>query len=89
MGGVIIGAARVVVIGLVGAIAYDGLKRVTRSGALRGASVTAAMWGLRGVRAAEIGGERVRLAVGDVIAEARGRIGEQAPAPGAASGHEH
>ena len=42
MGGVIVNAARVVAVGLVGAIAYDGVKRVARSGALRGATVTAA-----------------------------------------------
>ncbi|QUQ64473.1 hypothetical protein JJ691_21930 [Kutzneria sp. CA-103260] len=84
-----VNAARAVAIGVVGAIAYDGMKRISRSGALRGATVTAAVWGLRGVRAAEIGAERMRLAVGDVVAEARARIGEQAPAPGAASGHEH
>lgn len=85
MGGVIVGAVRAVAIGMVGAIAYDGLKRAAKSGALRGATVTATAWGLRGVRAAE----RMRLAVGDIIAEARARIGEQAPAPGAESGHEH
>jgi hypothetical protein len=89
MGGVIANAARIVAAGVVGAAAYDGLKRMARSGALRGATVTAATWGLRGVRAAETGAERARLVVGDIIAEARARIGEQAPAPGAGRGHDH
>lgn len=44
--------------------------------------------GLRGVRKAEEGAERARLAVGDVVAEARERIGEEARPP-AVTGHDH
>jgi hypothetical protein len=87
--GLISNAARAVATGVAGAIAYDGVKRVARSGAVRGAVVTVATWGLRGVRAAETGAEKARLAIGDVVSEARARIGEQAPVPGAAQGHGH
>jgi hypothetical protein len=75
--------------GLVGAAAYDGLKRVVRSGAVRGAAVTVTSWGLRGARAAETGAETARLATADIVSEARAKIGEEAPVPGAAAGHGH
>ena len=87
--GLIVRAARVVATGLAGAVAYDGVKRVVRSGAIRSATVTGTVWGLRGVRAAETGAEKARLVAGDIVSEARERIGEQAPAPGTANGHEH
>jgi hypothetical protein len=82
MFGAIVGkAAGFVASGLVGAAAY------------RGAAVTVTSWGLRGVRAAESGAERTRLAAADVVSEARQRIGEETPPPGggavAGHGHEH
>jgi hypothetical protein len=89
MSGLICNAARVVATGLTGAIAYDGVRRVARSGAIRGATVTVTAWGLRGLRAAETGAENARLATADIVSEARARIGEQAPVPGTASGHGH
>jgi hypothetical protein len=89
MSGLICNAARVVATGLTGAIAYDGVKRVVRSGAIRGATVAVTAWGLRGLRAAETGAENARLATADIVSEARARIGEQAPVPGTASGHGH
>jgi hypothetical protein len=86
-------AAGFIVSGLVGAAAYDGAKRVVRSGVVRGGAVTVTSWGLRSVRAAEAGAEQVRLTTADIVAEARDRIGEQAPVPGtgvdAAHGHGH
>lgn len=86
-------AAGLVVSGFAGAVAYDGVKRAAQSGAARSAAVTVTSWGLIGARAAETGAERARLATADIVSEARGRIGEQAPAPGTASdtghGHEH
>lgn len=84
-------AAGLVASGLAGAVAYDGVKRVAQSGAARNAAVTVTSWGLLGARAAETGAERARLATADIVSEARERIGEQAPAPGAASagGHDH
>jgi hypothetical protein len=89
MSGLICNAARVVATGLTGAVAYDGVKRVARSGAIRGATVAVTAWGLRGLRAAETGAENARLATADIVSEARARIGEQAPVPGTASGHGH
>jgi hypothetical protein len=82
-------AAGVVASGLVGAAAYDGVKRLVRSNALREAAVTVTSWGLRGARAAETGAERARLATADIVSEARERIGEEATPPGGASGHGH
>lgn len=67
--------------GLVGAAAYDGLKHAARQVPAHEIVVTTATWGLRGVRQAERGAEAARLATADVIAEARGRLGEQAPVP--------
>jgi hypothetical protein len=88
--GLIVRAAQTVATGLGGAIAYDGIKRVARSDLLRSAAVTVTTWGLRGARAAETGAEQARLTVGDIISEARARLGETAPVPGAnGHGHEH
>jgi hypothetical protein len=82
-------AVGVVATGVAGAAAYDGVKRIARSGAFRAATVAITAWGLRGTRAAETGAEKVRLAAADVISEARERIGEQASVPGAPAAHEH
>jgi hypothetical protein len=75
--------------GLAGAVAYDGLKRIARTSVIRGATVTGTVWGLRGLRAAEAGAEKARLIAGDIVSEARERIGEQAPVPGTVDGHGH
>ncbi len=85
----VVRAARVVATGLVGAVAYDGVKRVIQTSTIRSATVTGTVWGLRGIRAAETGAERARLAAGDIVSEARARIGEEAPTPGAMNGHGH
>lgn len=82
-------AAAAVATGLVGAIAYDGVKKVMRSRPLRGAVVTVTSWGLRGARVAETGAERARLAAADIVSEARQKIGEQTPPPGATIEHNH
>lgn len=83
-------AAGLLATGVVGAATYDGVKRVVRSDTVRGAAVTVTSWGLRGARAAEAGAERVRLTTADIVSEARERIGEQTPPPGApAPDHEH
>jgi hypothetical protein len=89
MNGLIIRAARAVGTGLAGAVVYDGVKRIVRSGAIRSATVTGTAWGLRGIRAAETGAEKTRLVAGDIVSEARARIGEEAPAPGPVHGHGH
>jgi hypothetical protein len=82
-------AVGLVVTGLAGAAAYDGVKRIARSGAFRSATVSVTAWGLKGARAAETGAEKVRLATADIVSEARGRAGEQAPVPGTPAGHGH
>jgi hypothetical protein len=83
-------AAGLLATGVVGAAAYDGVKRFVRSDALRGAAVTVTALGLRGARAAEAGAEQARLTTADIVSEARERIGEQTPPPGApAANHEH
>ncbi|MDT8912515.1 DUF1490 family protein [Amycolatopsis sp. PS_44_ISF1] len=82
-------AVGLVVTGLAGAAAYDGVKRFARSGAIRSATVSVTAWGLKGARAAETGAEKVRLATADVVSEARARTGEQSPVPGTPAGHGH
>ena len=84
-------AAGALVTGLAGAVVYDGVKKVVRGGVAHQAAVTVTALGLRGARAAETGAEKARLAAADIASEARERIGEQAPVPGAgdAHGHEH
>ena len=90
LGGFVCKAAGFVASGLVGAAAYDGMRRVVRSDVLHAAAVTVTSWGLRGARAAETGAERARLAAADVVSEARERIGEQTPPPGTGvPDHEH
>jgi hypothetical protein len=90
LGGFVGKAAGVLATGVVGAAAFDGVKRLVRSDTLRGAAVTVTSWGLRGARAAEAGAERARLTTADIVSEARERIGEQSPPPGAAArGHNH
>ena len=85
-------AGATVVTGVAGVAAVDVLKRVFSGGVARRGAVTVTAWGLRGARAAETGAETARLVAGDVLAEARERVGEQAPAPGhgmAAATHDH
>jgi chaperone-like protein len=85
-------AAGLVGCGLAGAVAYDGVKRLVRSEALRSGAVSVTSWGLRGARAVETGAERARLVTADIVSEAREKIGEQTPPPGVgapAHNHEH
>lgn len=85
-------AASTVVTGAVGVAAYQGVRKVVAKAPVREASVTATAWALRGVRQAEEGAESARLKVADVVAEARERIGEEAPPPAVADGahgHDH
>ena len=51
--------------------------------------MSAAELGLRGTRKAEEAAESARLRLADVMAEARERIGEEAPTPSVADAHEH
>lgn len=90
--GVLVKAASTVVTGVVGVAAYEVVRKAAAKVPVRDASVAVTALGLRGVRKAEEGAERARLAIGDVVAEARERIGEEAPPPvvgEAAHDHEH
>lgn len=80
--------AQLVVTGLAAALAFDGVKRVARGPVVRATAVAAATWGLRGVRAAEIGAEQVRLAAADIVSEARERHGEQSQPRDPGAGHD-
>ncbi|BBY54778.1 DUF1490 family protein [Mycobacterium koreense] len=86
-------AGSAVVTGLVGVTAYEALKKAAAKAPLHESAVTATEWGLRGTRRAEEVAESARLKVADVVAEARERLGEEAPAPTldgpAAHDHEH
>jgi Protein of unknown function (DUF1490) len=84
-------AASTVVTGLVGVTAYDLLRRAVAKAPLHATAVSAAELGLRGTRKAEEAAESARLKLADVVAEARERVGEEAPTPsiGDAQQHEH
>ncbi|MFC5139211.1 DUF1490 family protein [Actinomycetospora rhizophila] len=83
-------AAGTIATGVVGVAVVEGVRKIATGARLHDAAVTVTTAGLRGARAAEAGAERVRLSAGDIVAEARGRLGEEAPAPGAgANGHDH
>lgn len=83
-------AATTVVTGLVGVSAYELLRKAVDKAPLHETAVKAAELGLRGTRRAEEAAESTRLKLADVVAEARERIGEEAPPPAAAgSGHDH
>jgi len=83
-------AAQLVVTGLAGAVAYDGLKKALQSKVAHDAAVTITAVGLRGLRAAEIRAEKARLTAADIVSQARDRIGEQAPPPmSTPRGHNH
>lgn len=71
-------AAGAVLTGLVGVSAYETVRKALGTAPIRRASVTVMEWGLRGTRRAEAAAESARLTVADVVAEARGRIGEEA-----------
>ncbi len=51
--------------------------------------MSAAELGLRGTRKAEEAAESARLKLADVMAEARERIGEEAPTPSISDAHQH
>lgn len=77
-------AAGTVVTGLVGVSAYEVLRKAVGRAPVHRAAVTATEWGLRSARRAEVVAESSRLKVADVVAEARGRIGDDVLTPVAA-----
>jgi len=80
--GVLAKAAPTVVTGIVGAVAYDGLRKVARK-PLRAAAVSMTAVGLRLAREAEESAERARLTVADVVAEAAERVAKETSPPAA------
>jgi Protein of unknown function (DUF1490) len=82
-------AATTVVTGVVGVAAYDGLRKAVKAAPAYETAVNTAVWSLRGVRKAEESAERARLRIGDVVAEARERLGEEASPPAVGHNHDH
>jgi hypothetical protein len=82
-------AASTAFTGLVGVAAYEALRKVLNKAPLHETAVSAAELGLRGTRKAEEAAESARLKIADVMAEARERIGEEAPTPAVGGVHEH
>jgi hypothetical protein len=92
VGPVVRRAAQTLAAGVVGVTVVDGIRRLLRSGAVRNGAVVATSWTLRGKRSMEAGAESARLSMADVLSEARQRMGEQSPPPGAGMDphdHEH
>ncbi len=79
--GLVAKAASTLVTGVVGAAAYEAVRRAAAELPVHDAAVTATAWGLRGTRKAEETAESARLRFADVLAEARERIGEEVPPP--------
>jgi Protein of unknown function (DUF1490) len=87
--GLLVKAATTVVTGVMGVAAYDGLRKAVKAAPAHEAAVNTTALSLRGLRKAERGAERARLAVGDVVAEARERMGEEASPPAVNHDHDH
>ena len=83
-------AVSTVVTGAVGVAAYNGARRLYDKAPVRKAAVSVTEAGLRAARKAELHAESARLAVSDVVAEARDRLGEEVPPPVVSeTGHGH
>lgn len=82
-------AVSTVITGLVGVTAYEVLKKAAKKAPLHQTAVATAELGLRSTRKAEEVAESARLKIADVMAEARERIGEEAPTPAVGTVHDH
>ncbi len=82
-------ATAVLVTGVAGAATYDLLRRAAAKAPLHATAVWAAELGLRGTRKAEEAAESARLKLADIMAEARERVGEEAPTPSVTDAHQH
>jgi microcystin degradation protein MlrC len=87
--GLLAKATTTVITGLVGVTAYEALRKAVAKAPLHETAVSAAELGLRGTRKAEEAAESARLKLADVMAEARERIGEEAPTPAISDLHDH
>ena len=88
-GALAVKAAGAVASGVAGVAVVEGVKKMSGGRAVHQSAVAVTTLGLKVSRAAEAGAERVRLNTADVVAEARERLGEQAPPPGAVEKHDH
>ncbi|WP_068179645.1 DUF1490 family protein [Mycobacterium sp. UM_CSW] len=79
-------AVPTVVTGAVGVAAYEAVRKGVAKVPLRAATVSLTAWGMRVAREAERkageSAERARLTAADLIAEAKERVGDEAPAAG-------
>lgn len=83
-------AAGLLISGVAGAAVVDRLKRPATGAAFKRVAVAVTTVTLRGKRRLESGAENLRLTAGDVVAEARQKIGEQTPPPTRpAQAHDH
>jgi hypothetical protein len=82
-------AASAVITGLAGVTAYEVLKKAAKKAPLHETAVKGAELSLRSTRKAEEAAESARLKIADVMAEARERIGEEAPTPAVGDVHDH
>lgn len=86
-------ATPTVVTGVVGAVAYEAVRKAVAKAPLRKATVTVTAWGLRAVRAAErtagASAEQIRLTVADVMAEAEEHAAQGVPPLTVAGDHDH
>ncbi|HTY33151.1 DUF1490 family protein [Mycobacterium sp.] len=87
--GLLAKAASTVITGLAGVTAYEVLRRAAAKAPLHETAVSAAELGLRATRKAEEAAESARLKLADVVAEARERLGEEAPTPSVTELHDH
>ena len=87
--GVLAKATSTVITGLVGVSAYELLRIAVAKAPLHETAVSAATLGLRGTRKAEEAAESAGLKLADVMAEARERIGEEAPTPAISDVNDH
>lgn len=74
--------------GVLGVLIVESVRNGKAASTARSGAVTATAWGLRAQRRAETKAENLRLGFGDIVAEARERIGEEARPP-ADPGHDH
>lgn len=84
--------AHTAITGAVGVATYSVLRRLVTWAPKRQVAVSGTVLGLRAWRGAERGVEVARLTAADIVAEAKGRVGESVSPPGAIEdepGHTH
>ena len=87
-------AVPMTVTGVMGVATFEALRKAVAKAPLRKSTVVATAWGIRVAREverkAQTGAEQARLAVADVMAEAKQRAGEDvSPQTVASSGDHH